>query len=187
MAAVQQEAEHVRRVVDTRERHLRLDRIARKQGLGDSHQRGRGREQAQAVPQVQVCRRWHLRRLQVVNRRPKQQLHRVVGALRAVDDELRRDDCVLRMDKQRLLGRQVPVATKSLAAVHPAELPEGRVPRRAVARSRARARGYQPAFHDLLQKSVRQETFTMNTAQLVRAKYSPSAFLKRLEGVKGFG
>ena len=50
----------------------------------------------------------------------------------------------------------------------------------------ARAGGDQPAFHDLLKETVRNEPFTVNTAQVVGPKHTSPALLKRFQHIEGF-
>lgn len=76
--------------------------------------------------------------LQVVQRRAKEQLDRVVMAFRAVNDCLGWNDSVFSVEQKRLFRRKMPVFPETFVAIPGAELPEGRKPRRAVSGPRAR-------------------------------------------------
>ena len=118
-----------------RQHDLRLDRIAGEERLRHSHQCCRRREQPQTVSVSSArLRRRHLRHFQVVERRAEQQIDVVVRALRAVDDDLLRDDGVLareaaatapatgathRRNARRSSARRIPRTTHTRACCRP--------------------------------------------------------------------
>jgi hypothetical protein len=71
--------------------------------------------------------------LKVIGGGSEKQLHRVVRPFGAVHDDLSWNDRVLGVEKKRLFGGQMPGLAKALIAVTCTELPEGGIPRRAVA------------------------------------------------------
>lgn len=75
---------------------------------------------------------------QVVQRRAKQQLDRVVMPLSALDDRLRWYDGVFGIEQEGLFGRKVPVLSEAFIAVQGAKIPKRCKPRGAVPRARSR-------------------------------------------------
>jgi hypothetical protein len=90
--------------------------------------------------------RRHRELFKVIKRGSEEQLHLVVRPFGAVHDDLSWNDRVLRVKKKLLFGGQVPGLAKPFIAVTCTELPEGGIPRRAVAGICARAGGHDPAF-----------------------------------------
>ena len=70
--------------------------------------------------------------------RTEEELDDVVLPQRRVDHDLRGNDRVLGMQKERLLGRQMPFIAEAVLTIAGAKLPEGGVPSGAVPLARAR-------------------------------------------------
>lgn len=135
-----------------------------------------------AVSLHQFCGGWQLRRLEVVQRGAERQLQVVVCALGRVDDDLARNHRVFGEQEQRLFGREVPVMAEAVAAIARAELPERRIPRRAIARPCTRARRDPPAFGHRLEKTIGDEPLSVSTGQLARIDDPVTGLLQPLQG-----
>ena len=181
MAPVEKPAQQTGGVGNAGKDDVSLDRIAGKAGFGNLDQRGFRRNQLQAIALGQVCLRRQLPLPQVVERCTEGKPYGVVGALRRVDDELRRDDGAFRMEQQGLLRGQVPVGSESRRAIRRAEFPEGREPGGRVASRGVRAGGDQPTLHDLAQIAVPDQAFAMDARQLPGAEDTAPAFPELFE------
>ena len=146
MAPVKKPAQQVGGIGNSGKDNLHVNRIADKADFGNLDQRGFRRNQIQAIAFGQVCRRRHLPLPEVVERCTEGKPYGVVGALRRVDDELRWDGGVFRVEQQGLLRGQVPVLSESRRAIRRAEFPEAREPGGRVAGSDVRAGGDQPTL-----------------------------------------
>lgn len=118
--------------------------------------------------------------------RPEQKPDRIVRAPRAVDDDLVRNHRSLAVQEKRLLWRKVPLVPETLVTVARAELPERRIPGCAVAITRAWAGGNQPTLHDFLQKTVCQQTFAIDAAQVFGPEHTAPLLLERAQRVERF-
>ena len=123
MAAFKERAEDFGHILDSGENNMNLGGVTPHEILGRADKRRGGFEQAKPVLHRQVHRVRHLA-FEIVKRRAEQQLDRVIRTLRAVDDDLRRNDGIFRMQQQRLLGREVPIRAKSVFAIARAKFPE---------------------------------------------------------------
>jgi hypothetical protein len=90
------------------------------------------------------------------------------------------------VEEKRLLGRKVPLLAETLVTVARAEFPERRIPGCTVAVTRGWARGNQPPFHDFLQKTVCQQTFAIDAAQVLGPEHTATLLLERPERVERF-
>ena len=90
------------------------------------------------------------------------------------------------MQKEGLLGRQVPLSGKALVRVACAEFPERGMPRGTLAGLCVGAGRNQPTLHDFLQETVLYQAFAVDSAQVVGTEHTSVAFLDGLEHVKGF-
>ena len=181
MARVEKSAQKIGGIGNSGKDNVGLDRISRKAGFGNVDQSGFWRNQVQAIAFGQVRPGRHLPLPEVVERCTEGEPYGVVGALRRVDDELRRDDGVFRMEQQGLLRGQVPVGSESRRAIRRAEFPEGREPGGRVASRGVRAGCDQPTLHDLAQIAAPDQTFAMDAGQLAGAKDTSSALLELFE------
>ena len=98
VSPIQQGSEQFRCIADARKHDLGFNRVANEKGFRHANQRCGRRKDSQASADDHVMARWQLLFLQVVKRRAKEQLDRVVMAFWAVDDCLRRNNGVFGME-----------------------------------------------------------------------------------------
>lgn len=109
----------------------------------------------------------------------------MVGRIGTMDDDLGGDDGFLGVEEQRLFGREVPFLAEALGTITCAEFPEGGVPWSAIPLARVGAGGDQPAFHDLLEKSVPEQALAMNAGEFLRLENTVAALLEIPENRQG--
>src|SRR5208337_2469034 len=117
VSSIQQMPEQFRCIADARKHDLGFNRVANEKGFRYTNQRCGRRKDSQARADDYVIARWQLLFLQVVKRRAKEQLDRVVMAFRAVDDCLRRDNGVFGMEQERLFRRKMPAFPETFVAI----------------------------------------------------------------------
>src|SRR5271157_5255534 len=167
MSSVKQTPEQFRYVAQVREYNLAFKRMAHEERLRDPDQRRHRRKKPQPIPDRHIGRGRHLRLFEVVERRAEREGDLVVRAAEAVNDDLRRDDGILRMKQERLLWRQVPLVAETLDAITRAKLPERGIPRRAVSLAHARMGRDQPPLHDLLNETALKQPFAIGAAEFL--------------------